>query len=82
MSQPWKAEDFEQWFVGRVSGALSVPAAEIDVDAPFLEHGLDSVATLQMTGELEQLTGTPLPATLLFEYPTIAALSRYLSSAP
>ena len=79
MSSPQSAEYWEGWFVQRISTALKIPAQEVDISAPFVEHGLDSVSALQMTGELEQLSGRAIPPTLFWEYPTVAALSQYLA---
>ena len=66
--------------VARIAEALKVSEQEIDVRAPFAEHGLDSVSALQLTGALEEMLKRPLAATLVFEYPTIEMLARHLAS--
>lgn len=73
------AEHLEQWFVTRISDALSVAPDEVDIDAPLSDHGLDSLSALTMTGELETMLDRKLPATLFWEYPTIARLSKHLA---
>jgi polyketide synthase PksM len=73
-------EEIQSEMVARIGKALGLPPHEIDVDAAFVDHGLDSVAALQMVGELETVLGRPLEATLMFEYPSIATLSRHLAS--
>jgi acyl carrier protein len=73
------AEQIQSWMIDRIAAAVGVSPAEIDVDAPFVDHGLDSVAALQLTGELETMVGRALDATLIFEYPTIATLARHLA---
>ncbi|AKT41320.1 hybrid non-ribosomal peptide synthetase/type I polyketide synthase [Chondromyces crocatus] len=40
--------------------------------------GLDSMMTLELRSRLELEASQPMPATLLFTYPTIDALTRYL----
>ena len=50
------------------------PAEEIDRDRPLVEFGLSSVDAVELAGRLEQSLGRTLPATLLWEYPTINAL--------
>jgi acyl carrier protein len=66
--------------VDRIAEALNMSPDEIDVRAPFTDHGLDSVAALQLTGALEEVVGQPLSATLIFEYPTIETLAAHLGS--
>jgi acyl carrier protein len=73
------AQDLEQWFVTRIADALKIGSEEVDVDAPLSDHGLDSLSALTMTGELEKMLGRRLPATLFWEYPTIARLSKHLA---
>jgi acyl carrier protein len=72
------SEEIERWMVQKIAGALGVHPDTIDVQAPFAEHGLDSVASLQMTGELQEKLGRELDATLFWEYPSIASLSAFL----
>jgi len=40
---------------------------------------LDSVAAVGLAGELEDWLDVELPATILWDYPTIAALAEYLA---
>nr|WP_298163868.1 type I polyketide synthase [uncultured Pseudomonas sp.] len=48
-------------------------------DQPFQSMGLDSKQAVSIVGELEDLYGRSLNATLLFDYPSIAALAAYLA---
>jgi len=47
-------------------------------DLPLQELGLDSLMALELRNVLAQAMGRPLIATLLFDYPTIRGLARYL----
>ncbi|WP_257450671.1 non-ribosomal peptide synthase/polyketide synthase, partial [Archangium lipolyticum] len=58
---------------------VSQPAANIDVHQPFVQYGLDSVASVRLVGELESRLGRKLPATLVWEHPNIEALARHLA---
>ena len=62
-----------------VAGELGIPESELDADRPFIELGLNSVKTLSIRREIEQLAGLELSATMLWNHPTVAALSAYLA---
>ena len=51
----------------------------LDRRRPLNEMGLDSLMAIGMRGKLSSALGQILPATLLFNYPTIEALSEYLA---
>lgn len=59
-----------------LSEALSLPADRIREDEPLESYGINSVMVLDITSRLEGTFG-PLSKTLLYEYPTIAALGRH-----
>lgn len=67
------------WLVQRLARQLQVDASEIDVARPFVQYGLDSVSAVQIAAELESFVGEPIPATLLYEAPTINAVAAKLS---
>ncbi|TDC78264.1 type I polyketide synthase [Actinomadura sp. 7K507] len=56
--------------------------AEIDPDRPLEEFGLASRDAVAIAGELEQMLGRALPATLVWEHPTINKLSVALAGGP
>jgi hypothetical protein len=45
---------------------------------PLAELGMDSLAAIEFRTRLSQAVGEDLPATLLFNYPALAPLARYL----
>ncbi|WP_460366152.1 beta-ketoacyl synthase N-terminal-like domain-containing protein, partial [Actinocorallia lasiicapitis] len=51
------------------------------MDRPLEEFGLASRDAVAIAGELEELLGRPLPATLVWEHPTISRLAAALSGA-
>lgn len=65
-----------------LASALSLPDTGIADDEPFLALGLDSLAAVDLVRQLERELGRPLPATLFFEYRTVAELAAHLDSTP
>jgi len=55
-----------------------VPGTPIDARRALNELGLDSLTAVEMRNTLSQLLESPLPSTLLFDYPTCEALAEYL----
>ena len=62
-----------------VAAVLGHPdAAVIADDRPFTELGFDSLTVLELRTRLAGLAGIDLPATVVFDQPTVAELARYL----
>jgi acyl carrier protein len=52
----------------------------IDLHEPLQSMGLDSLMAVELRNQLGQSVNKTLPATLLFEYPTVTALADYLAA--
>jgi acyl carrier protein len=77
--EPLTAAEIQTWLVSHLAGVLEIDPAEVDVTTPFDRYGLDSVAAIGITGDLEAWLGYDLDPTLLYDYPTIEAVARYLA---
>ncbi len=63
-----------------VTQILRLDSSELlDLDGGFVDMGMDSLMAVELKNQLQNNLGTPLPATLAIEYPTIRKLSNYLA---
>ncbi|MET9758084.1 SDR family NAD(P)-dependent oxidoreductase [Streptomyces sp. NPDC006372] len=64
-----------------VSDISGISPEQLDDARPLAEYGLTSRDAVGLTGELEKLLDRSLPATLLWEHPTIGQLVSALATA-
>ena len=55
--------------------------SELDPECPLGDLGMDSLLAVELRNAISAELGTPLPATILFDYPTILSLSKFLISS-
>ncbi|NJK49038.1 aminotransferase class I/II-fold pyridoxal phosphate-dependent enzyme [Candidatus Gracilibacteria bacterium] len=78
-SSPCEIE-IASWLVARLAELLELDPDEIDRQEDLTEYGLSSVDAVNLSGDLENFLGRRLSPTVVWEYPTIEGLSKYLAS--
>ncbi|WP_203843811.1 type I polyketide synthase [Winogradskya humida] len=56
-------------------------AGSIDADRAFRDLGIDSLTAVELRDRLTAVSGLPLPATVVFDYPTPSAIAAHLLSS-
>ncbi|MEU0878707.1 SDR family NAD(P)-dependent oxidoreductase [Lentzea sp. NPDC005914] len=74
-----RAEAVENLIATTVSGVVGLPAERIGRDQPLRGFGIDSVMSMELRNRLEAAFGVRLSATLIWNYPTVHDLGRFLA---
>lgn len=78
-TQAATAAVIQAWLVAQLSARLSLDPSAIDPHQSLAQYGLDSLAMVTLAGELEDWLGHPLPNTVVYDHPSIAALAQHLA---
>ncbi len=72
-----------EWLRNWVAGVTGQPVEQISDDRPMEEFGLSSRDAVALSGEIEDLLGITLNATIAYQHPTIASLAtRIIEGEP
>ncbi len=72
MIEAWMAE----WLVVRAG----VPPQNIELDKPFSDYGLDSMTSVELSGETEDWSGIELTPIVAWNHPTVMQLSLFIAN--
>jgi acyl carrier protein len=86
-SQPKETENgtttlqaaMEKWLVVKLAEQLSLDVNTVSTTEPVTRYGIDSIDAVTMVSDLEDLLGLELPATLLWDHPTIEKAAQHLA---
>lgn len=73
-------EELVAWLSSFLSRRLRLAPGAVSPDRPFLELGLDSKEAVAIAGDLASALGRPVPATALYEFPSLTALAQHLAA--
>jgi thioesterase domain-containing protein/acyl carrier protein len=73
------ADDIRHWIINELARSLNIHPNHIDPAAPLDSLGIDSLAAIGMTGGLAAWLDRDLPATLIWDHPTINAIAEALA---
>ncbi|MEU2794628.1 acyl carrier protein [Streptomyces sp. NPDC007100] len=77
-TEPHTHESLSAWLSQQIALYVKRPATEISATVPLVEYGLDSVSALSVAAELEDYLGIAVDGTVMWDNPTIDALSAAL----
>ncbi len=63
----------------QIAQVLRLPPNQIDPDTPFGSLGFDSLMAVEVKRNLEKQLALVLPVSLVWNYPTVAELTRYIA---
>ncbi len=73
------AREIQSWLVKHLAERLAIEPGELDPQEQFSALGLDSRMAMALVSKLERWLGLRVSPTLIWNYPTIEALSRRLA---
>ena len=71
------SNDISNWLTDYISKLVQLPIDQIQPDAEFTSFGIDSSGAVGLAVDLSDWAGISLDPTLVYDYPTIEALSEY-----
>jgi acyl carrier protein len=71
-------EGIQIWLMEKLAETVNTDPADISIYEPLSNYGLDSLAGVTLSADLEQWFGRELSPTLAWDYPTIELLARHL----
>jgi acyl carrier protein len=72
-------EAIRDWMLRELGNWTGLAPASIDLDRPFVEYDLDSLAEVAYASDLEAFLGFSVTPELFWDYPTIRSLSEELA---
>ncbi len=72
--------ELQDWLFANLAARLGRDRNMLGLDDPFTSLGLDSLAAVEIAGELESLLGRTVSPALLFNFPNVRSLANHLTT--
>ncbi|MGF1589286.1 MAG: hybrid fatty acyl-AMP ligase/type I polyketide synthase [Pleurocapsa sp.] len=76
-----RQNQIQAWLIENLAQRLGVASSEIGINEPFASFGLNSVAAVNLSADLEDWLEIKLSPTIVYDYPNIVELAAYLSQS-
>ena len=73
------ADQIESWLIDWLVQRGGIDPSGAMRNRPFADYGIDSMAAVELTQELEDWLGVQVSAVIAWRYPTPATLSQFLA---
>ncbi len=74
-----QVRDWATWLRQIMAARKQVPDALVNLNEPFSSYGLTSIEAVEIAAQIEEQAGRKIPATALWDYPSIRAFATFLS---
>lgn len=78
LNTDYNQENMQDIIINLIVNKTELDSDKIEIDKTFASYDIDSVLALEISGELEELLEVKINPIVLFEYPTIESLAKYL----
>lgn len=79
VSQAVNSKGIEDFIKEKLALVLKMEVSEFDEITPMSDYGVDSIIGLELIKEINETLTNAIPTTILFDYPTIKELSKFLA---
>lgn len=78
-TEPPTEDAIRAWLITNIASVVNMDPSRIDIRQTFDNYGLDSLQAVSLSGDLETWLDREISPTVVWDYPTVEQLSRYLS---
>jgi acyl carrier protein len=72
-------QEIQAWLIANVAQVVEMEPRLIKIDEQLENYGMDSLQATHLSNDLQGWLGRQLSPTIVWDYPTIESLARYLA---